>query len=109
MNNENVLIGTPSYESSQGNFYTSPYHGDAQFQTRGTSSFVTIHSEVTTCIDAQVENYEHSQATAVQRIARPTTPTIGQLQPIGDAIVPCMIMALVYVTILLIRKKVCKQ
>ena len=91
--------------SSTGEF-VSPY------SVKGTISFASIHRDITAAnaVNISLMNSNSSGGTSTSRPGVPTGgPATGQLVPVGDMLLPMLVIALGYIVVKLFRNRKTSQ
>lgn len=78
-----------------------------QLVARATGSFTEMNTEVVSGAIEEMNTVE--EVSGLQRIKRPNTDPIGQVTPVGDALLPLLLCAAAYCLIKRLRLKSIKN
>jgi hypothetical protein len=103
------VISVRTSDSDLGSYSSSVSHV-AYLAPQGTGSFVQMHNDISTGIANTLLSLSVSQANSSARGGRPTTPSTGELEPVGGAVLPMLLLACAYMVVRFFKnRKISKQ
>lgn len=77
--------------------------GNGHLMAVGTGSFIQMHNDISNSVIADVTSLALSQGSS--RAGRPSTPPTGEYVPVGNAVLPMLLIACVYMFVRMFRNR----